>query len=120
MRYSNYFFAGAVLVSMTAGASRDVLAADAARGKTLFYKYGCEQCHGNEGQGGYAGKRIAPEPPNLLEFMQYVRDPSGVMPGYSKKLLPADQDLADIHAYLSARPKPASPDVLKKLGLMDK
>jgi len=117
MRYSKYIVAGAVLLSMAVG-TQTVQAADAARGKDVYYKYGCESCHGWEGQGGFAGKRLAPQPMNMIEFMQYVRDPSGVMPGYTKKQGLTDADIQDMYAYLAARPKAASMDVLKKLGIV--
>jgi mono/diheme cytochrome c family protein len=72
-------------------------------GKQLYGKYGCFECHGWEGQGGYAGVRIAPNPIPYAAFVRYVRTPRGVMPPYSEKLLKSDQDLADIYAYLKLR-----------------
>jgi len=77
-------------------------------GKKLYGKYGCFECHGWEGQGGFAGVRIAPNPIPYAAFVRYVRTPRGVMPSYSEKLLKSEQDLADIYEYLKAR-KPAVP-----------
>ena len=37
--------------------------------------------------------------------MAYVRAPSGAMPPFRPEIL-SDSDLADIYAYLEARPKP--------------
>src|SRR3954466_12869858 len=83
-------------------------AADAAKGKAAFMKYGCWQCHGTEGQGSAitsAGKVLAPDPMPLETFVAFVRSPDRAMPPYSEKILP-NEDLADMHAYLSTIPKP--------------
>jgi mono/diheme cytochrome c family protein len=91
-----------------AKASAQTSSGDAGNGKKLYGKYGCYECHGWEGQGGYAGVRIAPNPMPYAAFVRYVRAPRGVMPPYSEKLLKSEQDLSDIYAYLKARP-PAVP-----------
>ena len=78
-------------------------AGNAQNGGKLFARYGCYQCHGREGQGGLAGPRIAPNPPSVTTLIRYVRAPRGEMPPYTEKLLKSDQDLIDIHAYLSSR-----------------
>jgi mono/diheme cytochrome c family protein len=78
---------------------------DAEKGKTLFVKNGCYQCHNYEGQGGAAGARIAPNPLPFPGFVRYVRSPRGDMPPYTVKVM-SDQDLADVHAYLRSRPRP--------------
>jgi hypothetical protein len=44
--------------------------------------------------------------------MKYVRAPRGEMPPYTTKALPNDQDLRDIHAFLSSRPGAAPVSVL--------
>jgi len=80
-------------------------AGDAARGKALFVKNGCYQCHNYEGQGGAAGPRIAPNPLPFQGLVGYVRAPRGDMPPYTVKVM-SDQDLADVHAYLRSRPRP--------------
>jgi mono/diheme cytochrome c family protein len=83
-------------------------AADAAKGKAAFMKYGCWQCHGTEGQGSAItsqGKVLAPDPMPLETFVAFVRSTDRGMPPYSEKVLPND-DLADMHAYLSSIPKP--------------
>jgi len=79
---------------------------DAERGKTLFVKNGCYQCHNYEGHGGTAGARIAPNPLPFRAFVAYVRAPRGDMPPYTAKVM-AEQDLADVYAYLRSRPRPA-------------
>jgi len=80
-------------------------AGDVERGKALFVRNGCYQCHNYEGQGGTAGARLAPNPLPFRGFVTYVRSPKGDMPPYKEKVL-SEQDLADIHAYLRSRPRP--------------
>ena len=79
------------------------LAADAAKGKSAFMKNGCWQCHGELGQGGAAGKTLAPKPMPFEAFNVFVRNSNGPMPPYPKGIL-SDADLADIHAYLQSIP----------------
>jgi ubiquinol-cytochrome c reductase cytochrome c subunit len=83
------------------------LAADAAKGKAAYMKYGCWQCHGIEGQGSSAtslGKVLAPDPMPLETMVAFVRSTNRAMPPYSEQVLP-NEDLADIHAYLASVPK---------------
>ena len=101
-----------VLAAVAAGTvalmSGSALAAgDATKGKAAFLKYGCWQCHGTEGQGSAitsAGKVLAPDPLPWEAFSAFVRASNRAMPPYSEAVLPND-DLADIHAYLSSIPK---------------
>jgi ubiquinol-cytochrome c reductase cytochrome c subunit len=82
-------------------------AADAEKGRQTFEKRGCWQCHGTVGQGAVTGPKLAPDP-KPLSFMQvFVRNSNGPMPPFPKAIL-TDEELADIHAYLSSIPK--SPD----------
>lgn len=76
---------------------------DAQRGKTIFASHGCYQCHGYQGQGSNAGSRLAPGPVPFAAFALLVRQPGDRMPPYSTRIL-ADQDLADIYAYLLTIP----------------
>ena len=80
-------------------------AADPQKGKIAFEKNGCWQCHGSQGQGGAAGKTLAPKPMPLEAFTVFVRNSNGPMPPYPKEIL-TDAELADIHAYLSSIPAP--------------
>jgi len=83
-------------------------AADAAKGKVAYMKYGCWQCHGTEGQGSLItsnNKVLAPDPLPYEAFAAFVRSTSRAMPPYSQQALP-DADLADIHAYLASIPQP--------------
>jgi len=78
-------------------------------GAALYRETGCYQCHANEGQGGAQGPRVGPDPLTLARFTWYVRNPSGGMPPYTDRVM-SDQDLADIHAFLKARPQPPPVD----------
>jgi ubiquinol-cytochrome c reductase cytochrome c subunit len=73
---------------------------DAAKGKALYAKNGCYECHGTVGQGG-TGPRIAPRTASLA----YIRKPAGQMPPYTAKVMP-DAELADVQAYLMSIPAP--------------
>ncbi len=74
-------------------------AGDGEKGKAAFVKHGCYQCHGFMGQGGMAGKTIAPNPLPFETFSAFVRNSNGPMPPFQKAIL-SDDDLADIYAYL--------------------
>lgn len=97
-----------MFISLTASA------ADAEKGRAAFVKHGCYQCHGFMGQGG-VGKTLAPGPLPYEAFSIFVRNTSAAMPPYQKAIL-SDEDLADIHAYLSSIPK--APDY-KSLPLLN-
>ena len=80
-------------------------AGNADNGKKVFERMICSTCHGHDGQGGASGPRIGVKPPALPALIAYVRRPAGNMPPFSAKVV-SDQELADIHAYLSSRPAP--------------
>jgi ubiquinol-cytochrome c reductase cytochrome c subunit len=84
-------------------------------GAALYRKVGCWQCHANEAQGGSAGPRIGPDPIPFARFSQYLRSPSGEMPPYTDKVL-SNQDLADIYAFLQARPRPPAVSTIPQLA----
>jgi len=76
------------------------------RGKQTYMKVGCYQCHGREAQGASTGPRLGPDPIPLAQFTRYVRAPRNEMPPYTQKVL-SDSEIADIHAFVSSRPRPA-------------
>jgi ubiquinol-cytochrome c reductase cytochrome c subunit len=117
MRIVNMLGLAALAAGLTFGSSA-ALAADAAKGKAAFMKYGCWQCHGTQGQGSAStsqGKVLAPNPLPLDAFMAFVRSTNRAMPPYSEKVLPND-DLQDIHAYLSSIPKAKEAKSIPLLG----
>jgi len=79
---------------------------DAAKGKQLFERNGCYQCHGWVGQGGAAGARLAQTKLPLVAFIAFVRNPPpSNMPPYRAKIM-SDQELADVFAYIQTFPAP--------------
>jgi mono/diheme cytochrome c family protein len=84
-------------------------------GAAIYRKVGCFQCHVNEGQGGANGPKVGPDPVPFARFTQYIRKPTGDMPPYTEKVLSA-QDLADIYAFLRARPRPPAVSAIPLLA----
>ena len=74
-------------------------------GKKLFTTYYCYACHGYAAQGGRAGPRIGPRPIAYPAFVRYLRQPTGLMPLYTGKVM-SDQEVADVHAFLRSLPAP--------------
>lgn len=100
----------ALALARPGAAQQGLTAQDAERGRALFLGAGCSECHGTVGQGG-PGVRIAPSPLPAVVIGAYIRNPAGVMPPYTSKLL-SDADVCDIHAYLaSVAPPPALGDI---------
>lgn len=84
-------------------------AGDAAIGKKIYARDGCYECHGGGGQGSVlSGPRIAPDPIPFSAFVNYIRQPKGQMPPYTKKVM-TEAELADIYAFLQSLPKPPNP-----------
>jgi mono/diheme cytochrome c family protein len=90
-------------------------AGDAKKGKVAFTKNGCWQCHGFEGQGGVAGAKLARTELPYEALNNFVRETTGPMPPFSKKIL-SDSDLEDIYAYLQSLPAPADYKTIKLLN----
>ena len=78
---------------------------NAAKGKALYGRIGCYQCHSEQGQGGTQGPRLGPRPISFQAFLRYLRNPRGEMPPYKAKVM-TDQDVADVYAFLQALPPP--------------
>lgn len=97
----------ALAAGLAFGAGAALAAGDAGKGKAKFMTFGCWQCHGTEGQGSQItsqGKVLAPDPLPLETFIAFVRSTDRAMPPYSEKVL-SNEDLTDMHAYLSTIPK---------------
>ena len=82
--------------------------------RALYVEQGCYQCHGYDGQGGFAGPRIAPQPLPFDAFATMVRYPPNLMPAYSKAML-SDEQLALIHEYLESLPPLADEEEIRAL-----
>ncbi len=85
------------------------------KGKQLYVKHGCWQCHGFVGQGGIAGPALAPEVMPVEAMVSFVRNSNRAMPPYKEAILP-DADMTEIHAYLVSLPKPADPKSIPLLA----
>lgn len=85
------------------------------KGKQLYVKHGCWQCHGFVGQGGIAGPALAPEVMPLEAMVSFVRNSNRAMPPYKLEIL-SDADMKDIHAYLVSLPKPTDPKSIPLLA----
>jgi ubiquinol-cytochrome c reductase cytochrome c subunit len=95
----------ALAAGLALGSSAALAAGDAAKGKQNFMKYGCWQCHGTVGQGSpVTGPKLAPDPMPYEAMSTFIRNSNRTMPPYREAVLP-NQDLEDIHAYLSSIPK---------------
>ena len=92
-------FAAGTVLGNAAG-----FAASAEKGKQLFLKNGCWQCHGESGQGSSTGPKLAPDPIPFDTLSNFVRTTSRQMPPFREQILSND-DLADIYAYLQSIPK---------------
>ena len=79
---------------------------DAARGKRLYAQDGCYQCHGRAAQGARpTGPRLARTALPFSAFIQQLRQPSDVMPPYTRNVM-SDKEVADIYAYVKSLPEP--------------
>jgi mono/diheme cytochrome c family protein len=88
------------------GTTADSLVGNAEKGKQLFTRDGCYECHGLQGQGSSNyGPRLGPDPVPPQAIMNYIRRPAGNMPPYTAKLV-SDQDVADIYEYLKSVARP--------------
>jgi mono/diheme cytochrome c family protein len=95
------FLIGALLAAAAASQSGNT-----ENGKRLFLKNGCYQCHGQAGQGGLAGARLAQTKLTLTAFTAYLRNPPpGGMPPYRAKVM-SDQEVADVWTYIKTFPEP--------------
>jgi mono/diheme cytochrome c family protein len=88
---------------------------DAAKGKALFLRDGCYECHGYVGQGTKDGARIGPPVLNAQGLIRYVRRPAGAMPAFTEKVA-TDAELTDIYAYLKSIP---APKAVKDIPLLE-
>jgi len=102
-----------LIVVAAASATAATTKSSAARGRELFVKVGCFECHGYQGQGG-GGPKLAPEPISYDAMVTFVRNSSRAMPPYSEKIL-SDADFADIYAYLQSVPASPAPNNIPAL-----
>ena len=99
-------------VSLSASGAAD----EVNRGRALYVKDGCYECHGYVGQGSVmSGPSLAPSPIPVDAMIAYVHAPKGQMPPYSAKIL-SDRQISDIHAYLASIPQARPADSIPLLS----
>jgi LPXTG-motif cell wall-anchored protein len=81
-------------------------AGDPAKGKAAWAQYNCKSCHGDNGEGKYAGVR-AGDGKTAADWIKQVRTPRANMPAYAAAQI-SDTVLTDMWAYMQTLPKPAS------------
>jgi ubiquinol-cytochrome c reductase cytochrome c subunit len=113
MRIVRHVWLAVVAAGVVFAQGASVSASD--KGKQLYVKNGCWQCHGFVGQGGIAGPRIAPDPMPVEAMSNFIRNSNRAMPPYREAVLP-ETDLKEIHAYLASVPKPADPKSIPLLN----
>ena len=115
MRSRNIVAGLAALAAGLAFGPAGAFAASADKGKVAFIKNGCWQCHGERGQGGVTGFKLAPDPIPFETLQNFVRTTNRAMPPYREQILSND-DLADIYAYLQSIPKGPDPKSIPLLN----
>ncbi|MPZ39587.1 MAG: c-type cytochrome [Rhizobiales bacterium] len=110
---SSRFALAAIAAGLVLGFGAGASASE--KGKQLFVKNGCWQCHGFVGQGGVAGPALAPNVMPVEAMSSFVRNSNRAMPPYREAVLP-EADLKEIHAYLTSIPKPADPKSIPLLN----
>ena len=110
-------FASAMFGQTMFGQSKE-LTGDAERGRAIFERNACYQCHGHIGQGGIAGARLMQTKLSQAGFIGFVRNPPpSSMPQFRAKIM-SDQELADVYAYIKSIPPPkAAKDIPLLSGL---
>jgi mono/diheme cytochrome c family protein len=100
---------GALALSAERPAPQPADAGDPLRGKDLYFKVGCYECHASEAQGSpVTAPKLGPDALPFVAFNLFVRQPRVQMPAYGPKVL-TDADIKDIYAYVSSRARPTVP-----------
>lgn len=82
-------------------------AGNAERGKEIYTRIGCYECHGRDAQSGRP--TLGPNAIPFPAFEHQVRSPRSDMPPYTAKVL-SDADLADIYAFVKSVAQPPKVD----------
>jgi mono/diheme cytochrome c family protein len=88
-------------------------AGNAQRGKAVYGRVGCYECHGWDAQSGQV--KVGPNPLPFEAFRQQIRSPRNDMPPYTTKVL-SDADVADIYAFVQSVPPPPKLDSIPLLN----
>jgi mono/diheme cytochrome c family protein len=93
------------------------LSQDPDAGEQAWSEAGCKNCHGDTGEGLWAGP-LAGHEKTAEEWIEQVRNPRRRMPALSSEQI-ADETIADMHAYLTALAKPEGEFAPADAGLPD-
>jgi mono/diheme cytochrome c family protein len=110
-----------VLAALAALTAPVVLAAPASQGpvagEQAWAESGCKNCHGEMGEGLWAGP-LAGHEKTAEEWIAQVRTPRRNMPSFSVEQI-SDETITDIHAYLTSLSKPEGEFAPADAGLPD-
>lgn len=103
-----------VFLSLTASVA---LAQDPANGKTVWEQqvWQCSRCHGAQGEGVFA-RPLSNSTSTEDEWIAQVRNPRRFMPHFSETQV-SDQQIRDMHAYITALPDPTGDFQRKDPGI---
>ena len=94
-----------LLALPAATASAAPNAQDAVAGEEAWAESSCKNCHGDAGEGVWAGP-LAGHEKAVEQWIEQVRSPRRRMPAYSAEQI-SDETVTDMHAYLTSLSKPA-------------
>jgi mono/diheme cytochrome c family protein len=100
-------FVSVLIVLLTALAVSVALAqtsGDPKKGETLWTANNCKNCHGDKGEGKYAGVR-AGDGKAAADWIKQARTPRANMPAYDAAHI-SDADITDMWAYMQTLKKP--------------
>jgi mono/diheme cytochrome c family protein len=106
MNYLRKLMAIPVLVLVISGAMASIVFAQdpAASGQVIWEEQsGCKNCHGDSGEGKWAGPLAGTEK-TADEWIAQVRNPRRNMPHFSTEKV-SDEMIADMHAYMASLSK---------------
>ncbi|MBI2906144.1 MAG: cytochrome c [Chloroflexi bacterium] len=92
----------ALVLSVDLGATAAAPPNDAAKGKELWAASLCRRCHGEQGQGAFAGPR-AGDTRTAEQWITPVRTPRAMMPAFAADKV-SDQDIRDMLDYMKTLP----------------
>jgi mono/diheme cytochrome c family protein len=95
-----------LLIALMAAAVAAQGTGDPAKGKAAWAQTNCKACHGDNGEGKYAGPR-AGDGKTAADWIKQARTPRANMPTYTAAQI-SDTLLTDMWAYIQTLPKPAS------------
>lgn len=99
-------FVALLLTALAVSAAVAQSGGDPKKGEALWAQNNCKNCHGEKGEGKYAGPR-AGDGKTAADWIKQVRTPRANMPAYSPAQV-SDADLTDMWAYLQTLAKPAA------------